>query len=107
MGEIGLRVYQQEQRMREWISQVETCRNSGLPVRVWCEQQGISVHTYYKRQEKVFKYLQSQRDATFVEIPVTRGFKEADRQPVARIRKPECEIEIYTESALVKVITKC
>ena len=107
MEQTGLKVYQQEQRMREWISQVEACKNSGLPTKVWCEQQGISVHTYYKRQEKVFKYLQNQRDASFVEIPVMREFKETDRQPVAKIKKPDCEIEIYTETALVKVITKC
>ena len=32
--------------LAEWTRQVEECRNSGLSVRAWCEQNGIAVSTY-------------------------------------------------------------
>lgn len=30
----------------EWITMVEDCRNSGLPVRVWCKENFVGYKTY-------------------------------------------------------------
>lgn len=40
-------------RMQEWSARIAECRNSGMSVRAWCNEQGISVQTYY-RWEKCF-----------------------------------------------------
>jgi len=37
----------QEYRMQEWALRVEECRGSGLSIREYCEQQGLSEKTYY------------------------------------------------------------
>ena len=37
----------------EWISMVEDCRNSGLPVRVWCKENFVGYKTYYYRLRKL------------------------------------------------------
>ena len=42
----GLRVIKENNNLAEWTRQVEECRNSGLNVRAWCEQNGIAVSTY-------------------------------------------------------------
>lgn len=34
-------------RMQEWSVRIAECRNSGMSVRAWCNEQGISVQTYY------------------------------------------------------------
>lgn len=33
----------------EWILVMEDCRNSGLPVRVWCKENIVGYKTYYYR----------------------------------------------------------
>ena len=37
----------------EWITMVEDCRNSGLPVRVWCKENFVGYKTYYYRLRKL------------------------------------------------------
>ena len=37
----------------EWITMVEDCRNSGLPVRVWCKEYFVGYKTYYYRLRKL------------------------------------------------------
>ena len=33
--------------MQEWSERIVECRSSGKSVRAWCNEQGISVQTYY------------------------------------------------------------
>ncbi len=47
----------QEQRLGEWSRRVEACRNSGLTVVEWCQENGIAVSTYFAWQRKVFETL--------------------------------------------------
>ena len=37
----------------EWISMVEDCQKSGLPVRVWCKENFVGYKTYYYRLRKL------------------------------------------------------
>ena len=47
-------------RMQEWSVRITECRSSGMSVRAWCNEQGISVQTYY-RWEKRFVEKATQR----------------------------------------------
>lgn len=60
----------QQQRLVEWSRRVEACRNSGLPVGQWCQENGIAVSTYFSWQRKVFQALQEVQEVTFAEVPV-------------------------------------
>jgi len=40
-------------RLREWAAQIENCKQSGLTVRQWCEENGIHKKTYYNRMKRV------------------------------------------------------
>lgn len=43
-----------EIKLAQWREAVLACRNSGTRVRDWCEEQGISVQTYYRWQRQVW-----------------------------------------------------
>ena len=39
-------------RMQEWSVRIAECRSSGMSVRGWCAEQGISVQTYYRWEKR-------------------------------------------------------
>ena len=39
-------------RMQEWSVRIAECRSSGMSVRAWCAEQGISVQTYYRWEKR-------------------------------------------------------
>ena len=61
----------QQHRLLEWNRRVEACRNSGLSVGQWCQENGIAVSTYFSWQKKVFQALKEVREITFAEVPIT------------------------------------
>ena len=62
-----LQRYNTETKLVEWSERVAACRNSGIPVKAWCAQEGISEKTYYYWQRKVFQAAQGEEER-FVEI---------------------------------------
>ena len=54
--------------MAEWAERITECRNSGLSVRSWCLQNGISEPTYYKWQKKLYEMAKTQQKSRFAEI---------------------------------------
>ena len=39
-------------RMQEWSARIAECRSSGMSVRAWCNEQGVSVQTYYRWEKR-------------------------------------------------------
>ena len=39
-------------RMQEWSQKIADCRRSGLSVREWCRNQGITIQTYYRWEKR-------------------------------------------------------
>lgn len=37
-----------ELRHREWAEQITECQNSGMKVKDWCQEKGMSCNTYYR-----------------------------------------------------------
>ena len=60
----------QQHRLVEWSRRVEACRNSGLSVGQWCQENGIAVSTYFSWQRKVFQALKEVQEVTFAEVPI-------------------------------------
>ncbi len=40
-------------RQQKWVAAIQNCRSSGLPVRQWCKQRGITPSTYYRWEREV------------------------------------------------------
>ena len=83
-----------QQRLAEWSRRVEACRNSGLTVVQWCQENGIAVSTYFSWQRKVFQALKEVQKITFAEVPVM----EASPFPghvVASLEISGVQIQVY------------
>ena len=84
----------QQQRLEEWVRRVEACRNSGLTVGQWCEENGIAVSTYFSWQRKVFQAAKEVRQAIFAEAPVLENFHPIGHV-VASVEVSGVRMQIY------------
>lgn len=50
----SLKTFNKNQQLQLWCERVKECRNSGIPVRTWCAENGIHPSTYYAWQKKLF-----------------------------------------------------
>ena len=48
-------------RMQEWSARTAECRSRGMSVRAWCNEQGISVQTYYRWEKRFLEKATRQR----------------------------------------------
>lgn len=53
--EKSLRKLNQRERHKLWSERVAACRSSGISVRQWCRENGISEKTYYYWQHRLFE----------------------------------------------------
>ena len=111
------------QKLVEWQEKVAACRSSGLQVRAWCSQEGISVQTYYRWEREIVgrvgtKAAQESRELsieagyavekgvppTFVEVPAAARAKVENSRLQAVIRTGRTLVEVY-EGASGEVIS--
>lgn len=52
----------QRTNLAHWQQQVYECRHSGMTIKAWCAEHGISIKCYYYRQERVWKAAQDAED---------------------------------------------
>jgi len=106
----GLRIVNQRKNMIEWSRQVEDCRNSGLSVRAWCEQNNIAVSTFHYRQQKIWDALNQQQNQ-FIEFPIP--VDEYHNEIAATIHFGDIKADIHngvhkeTLEALCKALKSC
>ena len=62
----SLQKHNRDAKLIQWRERIAACGNSGMTVKAWCAQKGISEKTYYNWRKKVFKAEQSQCE--FVEV---------------------------------------
>lgn len=69
----SLSVVNQQQKLGEWAERVTACRNSGLSVRAWCQENEVSEQTYYRWQRRLYELAQEEHEGGFAEItPIRR-----------------------------------
>jgi len=61
-------------QLQEWVMEVRACKQSGLPVRQWCEENGVAVKSYYYHLKRVREELLDTIQAgTTPQMPVPEG----------------------------------
>ena len=64
-----------EYPLQEWSGMVRECKESGLTVKNWCAERGITEHAYYYRLRKLRQAacdaLQQAQSVQLAEIPLT------------------------------------
>ena len=76
--EQSLQVMSKRERLENWTTRIMACRSSGMTVRAWCRENGLSEKTYYYWQRRLFQTLSEQQAAhetAFAEVtpPVCSG----------------------------------
>ena len=78
--EQSLQVMSKQERLENWTARIMACRSSGMTVRAWCQENGLSEKTYYYWQRRLFQTLSEQQGAhktAFAEVtppqPVCSG----------------------------------
>ena len=80
-----------QQRLAEWGRRVEACRNSGLTVVQWCQENGIAVSTYFSWQRKVFQALKEVQEVTFAEVCI---FRPSESKETVGVSPPSREKQV-------------
>ena len=104
----GLQVYNEQNRLSEWAQLVSQCRGSGMTVRQWCEENGISLSSYYKWQRKVYAVAQAQQEARFVEVTPAQPASVAvsDVAVTVHIGGAEADIHSGADAATVEMVLR-
>ena len=106
--EQSLQVMSKQERLENWTARIMACRSSGMTVRAWCQENGLSEKTYYYWQRRLFQALSEQQQATqqpaFVEITSTPNVRPSGGAAVT-VRIAGAEADIYSGADAVTVET--
>ena len=120
--EVSIQSLGQRQRLLEWSQRVADCRQSGMSVKRWCEENGVTTKTYYSWQKKVFSFIVQQQklqleteeqEGCFVELPPPQQVQQAAGDLVANIQMGQASVNIYSGAdskmvqALLQALKSC
>jgi len=97
---MDLQKLNKSERLNEWAHMVSQCRNSGMTVKSWCAQHGISIKTYYYRLKRLCEAIgeknesvsQNELEPVFAEI--TPANRSAIKDAVITVRFGNAEVVI-------------
>ena len=55
--------------LQEWQQRVLDCQNSGMSVKAWCQQNGISTGTYYFHLRKIRESVLEENQIVSLDLP--------------------------------------
>ena len=84
-------------QQQKWMAAIQDCRSSGLPVRQWCRQRGITPSTYYRWEREVL----SIADAV-AELPVAPAFAELPVPKQQDRNVPECSATLRVDGGCIE-----
>ena len=88
-------------RQQKWVAAIQNCRSSGLPVRQWCKQRGITPSTYYRWERELLSAASSMIPQTevpavaFAELPVPKQVRCNTTERSATLRIGNASLDIY------------
>ena len=104
-------------RIQEWGLAIQECRSSGLSVREWCRQRGVTTTTYYRWEREVLSGIRRKdtvdhSGAAFVELPAPQSLRNVSERTVT-LNIGNGSIELYQEMSpellrtLVELLRTC
>ena len=104
-------------KMQEWGLAIQDCRSSGLSVREWCRQRGVTPTTYYRWEREVLSGIRrkdgAERSGTaFVELPAPQPLRNVSER-TATLNIGSGSIDLYQEinpellRTLVELLRTC
>lgn len=101
-------------KAQEWASKVQACRSSGLSVREWCQENGVSSTTYYKWESILLASIQGEDQmpalpakTEFAELPPLEGPGKTQGL-IASLRIGEASLDLYAgvDANVVKALVE-
>ena len=88
-------------RTQEWGVAIQECRSSGLSVREWCRQRGVTTTTYYRWEREVLSSIRrkdaaDRSAAVFVELPAPQPLRNVSERTVT-LNLGKGSIDLYQE----------
>lgn len=111
--EQSLQAMSRQVRLEQWSGKIAACRGSGMTVRAWCQENGISEKTYYYWQRRLFQELTSVQPQSSGFVEVTPRKTESTGQLAVRIRIADAEAAVYngadaaTLETVFRVLRSC
>ena len=102
----GLQVYNEQAKLAQWAQLVSQCRSSGLSVRLWCQENGVNVSSYYKWQRKVYAAAQAQQEVQFAEVTPVQPVPCGNVAVTVRIAGAEADIHSSADAATVETVLR-
>ncbi len=104
-------------RTQEWGLAIQECRSSGLSVREWCRQRGVTTTTYYRWEREVLSSIRrkdaaDRSAAVFVELPAPQPLRNVSERTVT-LNLGKGSIDLYQEMSpemlrtLVEILRTC
>ena len=83
----------------QWKQRIVECRNSGVPVKEWCREQGISYSTYYRHEQALLKGAQDSSD-----IPISEQAPQTLPVPFVDVSEMcQTTSKTHTDSIVIQV----
>ena len=100
-----------QERIEDGAARIMACRSSGMTVRAWCQENGLSEKTYYYWQRRLFQGLSEQQQAiwqpAFAEItPAPNSRSSGGVAVTVRISGVEADIHNGADTAAVETVLR-
>lgn len=83
----------------QWKQRIVACRNSEVPVKEWCREQGISYSTYYRHEQALLKGAQDSSD-----IPISEQAPQTLPVPFVDVSEMcQTTSKTHTDSIVIQV----
>ena len=87
-------------KLQEWAARIQDCRSSGVPVRAWCKEQGVTTTTYYRWERELLSVAETVPQAkvpavTFAELPAPQQASRKIAECSATLRVGNASLDIY------------
>lgn len=111
--EQSLQNISKQNRLEQWSRKIVACRSSGMTVRTWCQENGISEKTYYYWQQRLFQELANVHPQSNGFVDVTPSRVESSGQIAVKIHIAGTEVDIYngadtaTLETVLRVLRSC
>ena len=101
-------------KLQEWAGAIQECRSSGMPVKEWCRNRGVTTTTYYRWERQLLSLADSLRGkpqelstgTTFAEVPMPQEQCRTVAQQAATVHLNDIAIDIYPgmDAELLKIL---
>lgn len=104
-----LQVLSRQERLADWSEKIMTCRNSGMSVRRWCQENGVAEKTYYYWQRRLFETLSHQQEGAapaFAEVTPAQPVHSGNVAVTVRIAGVEADIHSGADAATIEAVLR-